>query len=206
MSYINKFLNYKCAGDVINIIPPQKKYTKEISESMGIIERIKPETLAHKMEYIVIDLCAGNALTSVLSVFTLPVKRAFAVDKKKRKGQYEKVQRFQYIEYDIYSSGFDIWLRTIIQNEKIILIGVHACGELSTRIIDIYNSFDQIEILCLTPCCIVNQEKLEQILIDKCGKDFAWCHQLKNKVVGNATLYQDKKILSPRNYIIYAKK
>ena len=36
--YVDKFLNLKCAGDIIGIAGPIKKYEKEITKAMAIKE------------------------------------------------------------------------------------------------------------------------------------------------------------------------
>lgn len=204
MDYVNEFLNLKCAGDTINIIPKQKNYKKEISESMGIIKQFKGITIQNPMQYTLIDLCAGNALTSVISTFLLPVKKAIAIDLKKRNGNYNKVKRFSYIEGDIYSPLMNLQLLDI---DPIILIAVHACKNLSERVIELFNEYNQIKYLFLMPCCI-DPSKIDQDISVKVGKSFAWIYYLKGliKKKYHPRIKQDKFILSPKNYIISAKK
>jgi hypothetical protein len=99
--YVDKFLSLKCSGDVLNSVSKSGKSEKEITESMAIIKHLKKIVLLEPMKYTVVDLCAGNALTSVLSAFMFPVKEAIAVDKNRRKGHYENVKRFVYYERNI---------------------------------------------------------------------------------------------------------
>lgn len=202
MNYVDEFLNYDCAGDILNIIPKQKKYQKEITESMSVIKRIKNKVLEYKMEYSILDLCAGNALTSVLSVYTLPVKMAYAIDKKKRKGNYENAKRFQYLEQDINTNNFANWFSS--KKGKFILIAVHACSNIAITIIDIFNCFTNIKGLYLMPCCVGNMKDHDYFLRNKLGKYIAWCYQLKSYIHVHSRIIEDKKILSPANIIIEA--
>src|SRR3990170_6036520 len=87
-SHLSRFLSLKCSGDVLNAVNPIRNAEKEISESWAILRKIKPLTLTNKMQYNVLDLCAGNAITSVLSAFVLPVSSATATDIRPRKRNY----------------------------------------------------------------------------------------------------------------------
>lgn len=67
-SYVSEFLSFKCAGDVLNIVNPVKRAEKEISESMAIINKLRPLVLADPMKYTLIDMCAGNALANLFNL------------------------------------------------------------------------------------------------------------------------------------------
>ena len=145
--YVNMFLGLRCSGDVLNAVSKLNDASKEITESMAIIQRLKSIVLSEPMKYTIVDLCAGNALTSVLSVHMLPVKEAYAVDRKKRKGNYDKAQRFTYIERDINDIAFNY-----TEGKHIILIAVHPC-KTANNIIDIFNQNQNIKHLIMMPCC-----------------------------------------------------
>lgn len=199
MSYINEFLNLNCAGDVLNVIPKQHNYHKEITESWAMIRRIKSIVMEKKLYYIIRDLCAGNALTSVLTSFMLPIYIAEAVDKKRRSGRYDGVRKFRYIEGDIYSNYFDYL------SDKNIIISVHPCKNLAERIIEIYNN-SNAPYLFLMPCCI-NPVGLDQFLVEETDKYTAWCYHLKGLIKNsNVSIVKDKQILSPCNIIIKAER
>ncbi len=196
--YVDRFLNLKCSGDILNIVNPLTKPMKEISESMGIIKLIKPIVLEDPMKYILYDLCAGNALTSIIASFLLPVARSIAVDVKMRKRPFEKVERFEYWERDI-----NMW-KLFVYDYHTIIISVHPCGKLAERIIDIFLN-DKAEYLFLMPCCINNRRMKDNFLVDEFGKEIDWIYYLKNKLEGNnvcVEVIRDTNIISPRNIII----
>ena len=201
--YLNRFLSLRCSGDVLNAVGRMHEPEKEISESMGIIKHLKPIALAEKMKYTVYDLCAGNDLTSILAVHMLPVQTAIAVDKKKRNGNYGLVKRFQYLEAGIekisYSAGDDI-----------ILIAVHPC-QTANIVIDIFNTRRNIKHLILMPCCngsyqdVTGSNWLRES--KKLNSYDLWTLHLANKIEhANVNIVTDKKVLSPKNNIIIAKR
>ncbi len=199
MSYINEFLNLNCAGDVLKVIPKQHNYHKEITESWAMIRRIKSIVIDKKGYYFIRDLCAGNAFTSVLTAFMLPIYIAEAFDKKRRSGRYDDVRKFRYIEGDIYSNYFDCL------SDRNIIISVHPCKTLAERIIEIYNNSDA-PYLFLMPCCI-NPVGLDQFLVEEIDKYTAWCYHLRNMIKdSDEKMVRDKQILSPCNIIIKAER
>ena len=96
-TYLNEFLKLKCCGDILNIVNPVQRIEKEISEAMGLLKIIKKIALKDPMKYTLYDFCAGNALISVTAVHLLPIKYAYAIDKRKRNRNWEKVKRFEYV-------------------------------------------------------------------------------------------------------------
>jgi len=203
MSYINNFLSLNCAGDVLNVIPKHNYNHKEITESWAMIRQIKPITLDKKLHYDIIDLCAGNAITSVLSAFILPVRYSYAIDKQKRSGKYENVKKFSYREIDIYNDGLMLNLHSLSQNA--ILISVHPCKTLAERIIEIYNN-SKAPYLFLMPCCI-DPGKLDPFIASEIDKYTAWCFYLLELIKdSHVKMVRDRQILSPCNIIIMAER
>ncbi len=200
-TYTSEFLSLKCAGDVLNCCSPLgAKSQKEITESMGMIKRIRSIFLSEPMRYNLLDLCAGNALTSVLAVHLLPVFNACAVDIKPRKRKWNKVKRFKYDELDIYGEKvFDyIGIDTVI-------ICVHGCKDLARRIIEIYKK-STAKALFMMPCCNGKVKRFyPQDMIERLGKYKIWCWDLLQDMAEKDTkniFVVDQKILSPKNVII----
>jgi len=175
------------------------KAEKEITESMAVIKRLKPLVLQHPMEYSVIDLCAGNALTGVIAVHMLPVKQVIAIDKKKRKGNYDIVKRFIYLEMDINQ-------KDAISTTDI-LISVHPC-QTADRIIDIFNN-TPAHALILMPCCNGMSDDVtgKPWLHAKMSEYDCWTYHLANNIQkAKVNIYTDNMVLSPKNNIIVAKR
>jgi hypothetical protein len=202
--YVERFLSLRCAGDVLNITGRMHEPEKEITESMGIIKHLKKIVLPEKMKYTVIDLCAGNALTSILAVHMLPVKDAVAIDLKKRKGHYENAKRFTYIEGDIRVSLLGH------NTQDVIFISVHPC-KTADMIIDMFNSYMDVKYLIMMPCCngsyqdIVGYGWLHET--KKVSAYDLWTLHLANNIQNSdVKIITDNNILSPKRNIIIAHK
>jgi hypothetical protein len=207
--YIERFLSLKCSGDVLNAVGSMHKPEKEITESMGIIKHLKSITLKEKMKYNVVDLCADNALTSILACHMLPIKNAIAIDKKKRSGHYDKVKRFKYLEQDINKCWFDMSIVDSYEIQKFIAIAVHPC-KTADDITRIFNENPIIEHLIMMPCCNGDFKDLKNSFFLK-GKGLSrydlWTLHLANNIKNSeVSIHTDLKILSPKNNIIVAHK
>ena len=198
MDYFNQFKELKCSSYVEDAVLPILNFKKEISESFAIIKLLKRIVLKKtgKHQYDLYDLCAGNALTSVISAFLLPVNNVYAIDHTERKRNWNDVDRFEYINKDIFEFNLDH-----VKNESI-MIAIHPCCKLATCICDIYNNCNNIKHLLLMPCCIGPHNRKYSPLLK--NKYYAWSLYLSNLVDGKEFI--DKKCLSPKNVIIMASK
>lgn len=171
---------------------------------MAIIKRLRPIILKEPKKFVLFDLCAGNALSSLIAVYLLPIINAVAIDKKIRKRNWKLVKRFEYCIRDLYK------IKSF--NDTGIIVSVHPCGKLAKEIIRIFNNSPDIKKLIMMPCCIgqipnnfANQmNKLPNLLKNKISKYELWCWYLAN--LCNGEMEQDNKVLSPRNIIITAMK
>ena len=203
-SYTCEFLSLKCAGDVLNIVNPMAKAEKEITESMAIIKKLRPIALSAPMKYALIDLCAGNALTSVLAIHLLPFNSAIAVDKRRRNRKWDNVRRFNYKQADIYTAPYYEYAPNDTES---VIIASHACGDLARKIIEIYNDYPLCKHLVMLPCCVGKFElNMPQIFSKKLGKYLLWCHELWLSAKGHVSIAKDDKCLSPCNIVITAHK
>lgn len=203
--YVDEFLNMCCSGDVLNAVSRMSFAQKEISESMGIIKKLKPIVLKDPMKYNVVDLCAGNALTSVLAVHMLPITKAVAIDKKKRKGNYKAVKRFEYIEADITTMG--IYASKEIYTMDTIIISVHPC-KTANIIIDIFNETPTAALIMM-PCCnsTYHDVKCNAWLKTKMSTYDLWTlHLMQNIRESEVKIVTDSYVLSPKRNIIVANK
>jgi len=206
MSYVDQLLMLKCAGDVLNAVCPLRNGAKEISEAMAIVRRLRPIVLKEPNKYGLVDLCAGNALASVIAVHLLPIKWAIAFDKRLREGRhYELVKRFKYRKADIFQP-VDTWLRRL-PRDPFIVIAIHPCKHLAERCIYIYNETKAAKALFLMPCCSAElTAEYPQLFIDSCDPYLLWAYDLTTWTDGRISLIRDKNVMSPKNIIITAVK
>ena len=204
MDYVNYFLRYKCAPDVLSLVKIDKNPCKEITEAVAVQKRVKDIVLAasNQKDYIHVDFCSGNALAPILTAFTLKINNSVAIDLHRHKQDYHSIKNFEYLELDIYKME-DVHFKGKL---PIIITGVHTCSNLAKRVIEIYNSISGREKhLILMPCCIGKYERtLDPFIQDKISSEDSWVYYLKNLVQGKAKAKRDLNIISPRNYIITA--
>lgn len=209
-NYVSEFLSLKCSGDVLNVVAPLgPKATKEITESMAVIRVLRDITLKRPMELKVIDLCAGNALTSVLAVHLLPIAGAVAVDKRERKRHWEAVKRFKYVTSTIkdYPPGK--------KEGKIssVVVAVHPCKS-AFDVIRYFTFSNLAEYLVMMPCCRggidMNKKRFTRLELERFGRYELWCLYLAElcrlDLGAKVQVYRDKKCLSPCNIMIVAEK
>ena len=200
--YISQFLQFKCAGDVINAVTPVQKMGKEITEAMAIRKQLRKIVLPEPMKYMVLDFCAGNGLAGILSVFTLPVRYCIALDIRQRdRLGFRDVKRWSYLQCDISRLN-------LVEYPDSIIISSHPCGDLAKKIIDIYNSNDNVKALISIPCCLPSYRNFDhpQLIADKFSFYDQWSMYLYQQCIGKRQCIKDNNILSPANNVIYAVK
>lgn len=211
--YLDQFFRLQCAGDVMNVVSPGvntgpiRNMAKEITETWAVIRKIRGITLKDPNKYILVDTCAGNALTSVLAAFLLPIKEAIAVDKHVRSRAWQIARKFTYMNGDIQQTSFESFLRDM--SDDIILISVHPCGPLASRNIELYKTLPNIKHLVIIPCCSGKmQGVLPAAISKKIGKYLVWCYKISKGLeeYGTFDMKVDNNCLSPCNCIITASK
>lgn len=202
-TYSDTFLDYRCSGDILGALAPIGKVTKEISETMAIVKLMKSIVFKNKNKLTLYDFCAGNALLSVTAAHLLPIKYAYALDKRYRRREWDKVKKFKYLFEDI----FDFDCQTIKRDA--IVVGIHPCRELAIEIVKIFNASDA-KYLFLMPCChngVQRNKMLPTAVHDALPKNLQWSYYLSTMVeASDVNIVKDKRCLSPHQYIIKAVK
>jgi hypothetical protein len=209
--YINEFFNLNCMPDILDILNPISGRKKEITESMAVIKQIRKIVFKHKRNTL-FDFCAGNALTSTIASFLFPNLNSYAIDKRLRERDWDRINNFKYIQSDIKKENWSYILHQLgaiysvhPARSNFIIIGVHPCRDLAQKIIEIYNK-SYAEYLILMPCCTGQKYKysLPDAIREKVGDYLTWCVYLLDLVEGKKRLIVDESILSPKNALIIA--
>lgn len=203
--YVQQFFDLRCAPDILKIVGSIKNMEKEITESFGIISQVRNLLINNPMEYTVIDLCAGNALTSVLIAHMFKCKAVYSVDIKLRKNNQiynSEISRYQYFQADIYHHDFMDWMLNITGD--VLIISSHPC-ERAIRVVEIYKELNNDGYnthICMIPCCIgTHPVKVPSLVQSKLGKYLGWCYSLS--MYGNGlNMKVDNHIISPCNCIV----
>lgn len=224
MKYLNQFFALRCCGDVLNAAAPISSGAKEITEAMGMRKLVKSVALKNN-NVVHIDLCSGNCLTSLLSAFTFPNVYAFGVDLRAPREAFAHVRRFMYFQGDIHQleiaqSGAhngafhepEKMRIGVSASEIVVLTAMHACGNLSKYIIDMFVD-SPAKHLILCPCCIGKGEGWFYNVALNClhmGRHEAWCWYLAGMLhdagIDDCYIIKDANVLSPRNLFIVANK
>lgn len=219
--YVSEFLALRCAGDVLNVVSPLgAKAKKEVTESMSIIHAMRSLVLPVPMKYALVDLCAGNALTSVLAQHLLPIKRSVAVDKRRRKRSWSRIRGFEYVNCSIeefYTRYLEIRrcgrVSLCDYYSPCILAAVHPCSQAAVAVVDLFIRWDAAEHLIMMPCCIGGIDRTEKTFTalehDKLGRYERWCLYLAGAIHNRGwrvNVRRDVKCLSPCNIVVTASK
>jgi len=216
-TYVKQFLQLKCAGDVLNAVTPVNNCYKEITEAMAIIREVKRIVFANKdIRYHLVDLCAGNALSSVLAVHLMPLASAIAIDRRiPPHRHYDIVHNFTYLQEDIMANTFCNDLNNIYSGQNFIIISTHPCGELANTIVDIYNKTNASH-LVMMPCCLssdksfkvdikaMEEKGIPPYVLAKLSKYDKWLWNLTMKVRGK--FYRNLNCTSMANGVVVAHK
>jgi len=201
--YLLSFFQLKCCEDILEVSGSIQNRDKEITEAMAIVKQLKKIVLKEKSKrvFTIYDLCAGNALTSLISVFLLPVRKAVAIDLRERSRDWYCVERFGYRQQSIY----DIDVNSIEENS--IIVSVHPRSRLAEKVVNIYNNSKACH-LVLMPCCIGDVTKIRppKFIVSKIGKYLSWSWYLLSMCVGKTRMLEDKNVISPKNAIVVASK
>ena len=216
-AYVRHFLQLKCAGDVLNAVTPVNNCHKEITEAMAVVKELKRIVFANKkIKYHLIDLCAGNALSSVLAAHLMPLVSTTAIDRRiPPRRHYDIVRNFEYLQEDIMVGGFDEFLDCKCSGQNFIIISTHPCGELANTIADIYNQSNASH-LVIMPCCLSSDKSFKidikameakgvpPYVLAKLSKYDKWLWNLAMKVQGK--FRRDLNCTSKCNGIVTAHK
>jgi len=203
LRYIEQFLSFRCAGDIINVTHPVQSMAKEISESMAMLRHVKVWILKKPKQRSIIDLCSGNALLPIMTAFMLPIRASYAVDKRPRERHWERVKYFHHLNIDIHDKAIRDFLRSI--KEPFIMTAIHPCRDLAERIVELYLQTEKARKLALMPCCIGQiRAKTSDKVKKRIGRDNLWALQLAGQA--NGRVIQDDDVISPKNRIVIAEK
>ena len=198
--YVDQFLGLNCSTDILEVLRPiTSGFSKEISEAMTIFKRMK-WVVSKPNQYNLLEMCAGNPITSALCAFVLPLTNTISVDLHKVNRDYTKFRKFHYVEQNIFKDEI-----FNLVDENTILVGVHACNDLSKRIIEIYLK-SPAKHLYLMPCCHPNVVKPKRFIFldSQIGSYKTWCFHLAE--LCNGSIDQDVKCLSGKNIVVQAHK
>lgn len=204
--YVDAFLKLNCATDILNVVNPITKASKEISEVYAMVRALRKiihPSDSHK--YRVMDMCAGNGLLGVTVAHLFNYKYVRSWDIKPPKRKFDIVRKYEYLKADIH----EMFQRDF---EGRVILANHPCQRAKV-VVDYFCRF-HAKALVLMPCCGGQlSKKRSQYVINKFGKygtwcmdlhDFIWDYGIKYGESFDINMYEDFNCLSPKNIIITA--
>ena len=156
------------------------------------------ESEAATPSWHVIDLCTGKGFLATLIAVLYPHFVVTAVDK--RDGSYlphyeaAGITNVRYAQLDVLAPSFASELGALIQSShggggrRTVVLGMHLCGLLSLRAVDLLEALPEVEAVVLAPCCLPGQHNMEDTPVDVFratgheAKYVRWCTFVEGKM------------------------
>ncbi|KAL1526532.1 hypothetical protein AB1Y20_015241 [Prymnesium parvum] len=156
------YLQQMLEDDGLRSLLAMRSRVKEVSEGLAACELIrslvKPEVIAEGGQgVLVLDVCSGKGLGATLVSFLLPRGRVVMFDANGNMDLSHVKSRpnMSFRHLDIFSDGAPSVLRSETAGATItIALGMHLCGALSPRFIDLALAIESIDAMALCPCCL----------------------------------------------------
>jgi hypothetical protein len=174
-----------------------------------------------------IDLCSGKGITSALAAALFPSGNNFFLSIDKMPAHtvphyfFNNEQHIAYMSRDILSEKIFSEMEELVHKQTMegrtaILVGMHCCGILSERVVDLFERIPDIKGIVLSPCCLPKKHEVKTIhfmpvSVAKGGNPYPeWCNYLKERVEGyysagaveDVRIYQDTEMHTEKNYIV----
>ena len=162
------YLDWLCSQDAFQpmLNRSSKQLRKEIIESYAVLEALEASLGRSVSQHTFIDLCAGKGFLSVVLALEFPSAFVLQVDNNPRiKTEHiAALANLRYLHADIMDTSFATMLSQELDaihskappstRPRYVAMGIHLCGPLSPRAIELFGALDSIEALILVPCCL----------------------------------------------------
>lgn len=135
---------------------------KEVSEASSMCEAVRSLAGAERMSsggegMVVFDVCSGKGLGATLLSFLLPRGRVVMLDSNGGMDLSHLRARpnLSFRHVDLFSADTPAVLREEASGASyVVAVGMHLCGALSPRLIDLAVAGGTIDAMALCPCCL----------------------------------------------------
>lgn len=137
-----------------------RTFHKELSESLAVLEEIQiscPQILEDAEHWHFLDLCCGKSLTSLVLSTRCPDLTVSALDRVGPEGipHYKEAGlSVKYLQQDLLDSASLPRLASHLRRRTTAMVGLHLCGNLSVRAVELFEELESIRICILVPCCL----------------------------------------------------
>lgn len=173
------------------------------------------------VKLVFFDICCGKGITSFLLAQLFPNCIIHMIDFNSRIkfDHMNELKNVHYHHLDIHSNLCEQFLKLKCDEYRldgftIIAFGNHLCGNLSTRIIDLFQKIEYIDVLIFSPCCLPTKKSNDNfqdtysfnLLGDSYSLFDHWCFTLYMGLSVNAFsphLCRDDNVLSEKKKYIW---
>lgn len=152
----------RLADERLRALLAMRSRVKELSEACSVCEQVRAlvgaDTVAAGGEgAVVLDVCSGKGLGATLLSYMLPKGRVVMLD---ANGEMELAHvaarpNLSFRHADIFSAQLPAVVREEAAGAAVcVAVGMHLCGPLSPRLIDLTFAIERIDALLLCPCCL----------------------------------------------------
>jgi hypothetical protein len=123
------------------------------------------------------DVCSGKGILSFLLATLFPEIPRIAMVDSNADMQLDHLtsdccSNVTFVKQDIHSGEFADFLvseseKCRLSNRIPIIIGLHLCGTLSTRLTQLYNSNEGLPVLIVSPCCAPTRSKKNRVFMTR---------------------------------------
>eukprot|EP01147_Barroeca_monosierra_P008354 gene8354-894_t len=188
---------------------------KEITETGAVLKAVEAQVVDMGLDVsrlTLVDLCSGKSLTSALFGIEFPHSTVFAVDRLPSSMVPHFDRNVTYIQANIMLPSFIQELVSVMPpSQPAVLVGMHLCGGLSLRAIEVFTEISLFKGIILSPCCFPSRRSKINIvrdsgLCDEMEKYKFWTNFLEKRIFdvsSKCNSYTDIHVYSNRNNIIW---
>ena len=179
----------------------RKRFTKELTEVLGMLvrlQRIIATSTEPEQSWHVIDLCCGKGFLATLVAICFPSFVVTAVDRllDNYLPHFEPagIRNVRYAPLDVMSAGFPDEIHRLVKDKDhgdgrpVVIMGMHLCGLLSIRALELIRKVPGVRGVVLAPCCLPCQKLSEDTPAsvyegrDNLEKFLRWCDFLEARM------------------------
>jgi hypothetical protein len=114
---------------------------------------------------IFVELCSGRGFVSIVLASEFPKSRVFMIDNDtKMNVDHVKAfdERMTFHALDIHDAATEAFIRDLASKDRtktVVIVGIHLCGILSHRAIELYERISEVSCLVVSPCCLPQRRR-----------------------------------------------
>ena len=178
---------------------------------------------AERQPWHVVDLCCGKSYVSAVVSCVFPHFELTAVDRLSPSyiPHYREagISNVRYSQQDILSAGFAETLASLVAEQlaagrPTVVLGMHLCGLLSIRAIELFHELQCVAAIVLSPCCLPAARQAQDTppevyaVKDPAEQYARWASFLERKLRGGANVACRRQVveglLSAKNSVLCA--